>query len=63
MADLGHPGAVARVAPGADQAAVWEMRKAGLNIVMSMKGDAKPVSFVEDLRPSPSTTCPTTPRA
>ena len=48
MADLGHPGAVARVAPGADQAAVWEMRKAGLNIVMSMKGDAKPVSFVED---------------
>ena len=24
------------------------MRKAGLNIMMSMKGDGKPVSFIED---------------
>ena len=48
MADLGHPGAVTRVLDAAGQAAVWEMRKAGLNIVMSMKGDGKPVSFVED---------------
>ena len=30
------------------QKAVWEVRKAGLNIMMSMKGDGKPVSFVED---------------
>jgi Fe-S oxidoreductase len=27
---------------------VWEVRKAGLNIMMSMKGDGKPVSFIED---------------
>src|SRR6185369_7489324 len=30
------------------QAALWEVRKAGLNIMMSMKGDGKPVSFIED---------------
>ena len=30
------------------QAAVAEVREAGLNIMMSMKGDAKPVSFIED---------------
>jgi Fe-S oxidoreductase len=33
--------------PGFQQA-VWEVRKAGLNIMMSMKGDGKPVSFIED---------------
>ena len=27
---------------------LWEVRKAGLNIMMSMKGDGKPVSFIED---------------
>ncbi|MCC2673693.1 MAG: oxidoreductase-like protein, partial [Ramlibacter sp.] len=26
----------------------WEVRKAGLNIMMSLKGDGKPVSFIED---------------
>ena len=28
---------------------LWEVRKAGLNIMMSLKGDGKPVSFIEDL--------------
>ena len=32
----------------ATQKALWEVRKAGLNIMMSMKGDGKPVSFIED---------------
>ena len=32
----------------ADQARISEMRKSGLNIMMSMKSTAKPVSFVED---------------
>ena len=32
----------------APQRALWEVRKAGLNIMMSMKGDGKPVSFIED---------------
>jgi len=27
---------------------LWDVRKAGLNIMMSMKGDGKPVSFIED---------------
>ncbi len=27
---------------------IWEVRKAGLNIMMSMKGDGKPISFIED---------------
>ena len=47
LADLGFPGAVLRVEDNFQQA-IWEVRKAGLNIMMSMKGDAKPVSFVED---------------
>jgi FAD/FMN-containing dehydrogenase/Fe-S oxidoreductase len=31
-----------------EQAAVWSVRKAGLNIVMSMAGPRKPISFIED---------------
>src|SRR5262249_51881546 len=30
------------------QSAVWNVRKEGLNIMMSMKGGGKPVSFIED---------------
>jgi FAD/FMN-containing dehydrogenase/Fe-S oxidoreductase len=48
LADLGWPGAVVEVIDPAVQRAVWEVRKAGLNIVMSMKGEGKPVSFIED---------------
>ena len=48
MADLGFPGAVVEAVDRSFQRAVWDVRKAGLNIMMSMKGDGKPVSFVED---------------
>ena len=48
MADLGFPGAVVEAVEAGLQSAVWEVRKAGLNIMMSMKGDGKPISFVED---------------
>ncbi|HET7784466.1 MAG TPA: FAD-binding oxidoreductase, partial [Myxococcales bacterium] len=48
MADHGHPGAVARTPDPKSQAAMTAVRKAGLNIMMSMKGEGKPVSFVED---------------
>jgi FAD/FMN-containing dehydrogenase/Fe-S oxidoreductase len=48
MADLGLPGSVVEVAEPAFQREIWEVRKAGLNIMMSMKGDGKPVSFIED---------------
>jgi len=48
MADLGLPGAVVRATDRAFQADIAEVREAGLNIMMSMKGDGKPVSFIED---------------
>jgi Fe-S oxidoreductase len=48
MADLGLPGSVVRIEEPRLQSALWEVRKAGLNIMMSMKGDGKPVSFIED---------------
>ena len=48
MADLGLPGSVVEITEANVQRAVWEVRKAGLNIMMSMKGDGKPVSFIED---------------
>ena len=48
MADLGHPGAVVEAIDPMFQKAIWEVRKAGLNIMMSMKGDGKPISFIED---------------
>ena len=48
MGDLGHPGSVVKVADAAGQKAVWEVRASGLNIMMSMKSEGKPVSFIED---------------
>jgi FAD/FMN-containing dehydrogenase/Fe-S oxidoreductase len=48
MADLGLPGCVVRLEQAATQSALWEVRKAGLNIMMSLRGDGKPVSFIED---------------
>ena len=48
MGDLGLPGSVVEITDAALQRDVWEVRKAGLNIMMSMKGDGKPVSFIED---------------
>jgi FAD/FMN-containing dehydrogenase/Fe-S oxidoreductase len=48
MADHGYRDAVVEVVEPARQKSVWEVREACLNIMMSMKGDAKPVSFIED---------------
>ena len=48
MADLGLPQSVVPMPEEAPQKALWEVRKAGLNIMMSLKGDGKPVSFIED---------------
>ena len=48
MGDLGLPGSVVRMTDEAPQKSLWEVRKAGLNIMMSLKGDGKPVSFIED---------------
>jgi FAD/FMN-containing dehydrogenase/Fe-S oxidoreductase len=48
MADLGMPKSVIEITDPALQRDTWEVRKAGLNIMMSMRGDGKPVSFIED---------------
>jgi FAD/FMN-containing dehydrogenase/Fe-S oxidoreductase len=48
MGDLGLPGSVVEMVEDAAQKNLWEVRKAGLNIMMSLKGDGKPVSFIED---------------
>ena len=48
MGDLGLPGSVVEMVDDAAQKNLWEVRKAGLNIMMSLKGDGKPVSFIED---------------
>ena len=48
MGDLGLPGSVVQMPDAAEQKALWDVRKAGLNIMMSMRGDGKPVSFIED---------------
>ncbi len=48
MSDLGFPDAVVAIRDAEGQRKVWDVREACLNIMMSMKGDAKPVSFIED---------------
>jgi FAD/FMN-containing dehydrogenase/Fe-S oxidoreductase len=46
--ELGLPNAVVPLTDDPSQKALWEVRKAGLNIMMSLRGDGKPVSFIED---------------
>ena len=43
-----HRGPVIIVADPAQQANVWYVRKVGLGILMSIRGDAKPIPFIED---------------
>ena len=48
MASLGFPNAVVKLTDAAQQSEMWEVRAAGLNIMTSMRGDAKPISIIED---------------
>ena len=48
LADLGHTDALTRAEADDFQRRIWAVRKASMNVVMSMKGDRKPVSFIED---------------
>ncbi len=48
MGDLGVPDCVVKMTDTHAQKKLWDVRKAGLNIMMSMKGEGKPVSFIED---------------
>ncbi|HEV2303005.1 MAG TPA: FAD-linked oxidase C-terminal domain-containing protein, partial [Stellaceae bacterium] len=44
----GYPDSVVEAVDPAFQAAIWNVRTQGLNIMMSMKSEGKPVSFLED---------------
>ena len=48
LASLGFPQAVVKLTETAQQAEMWHVRSQGLNIMSSMRGDAKPVSIIED---------------
>lgn len=48
LAEQGMGYAFVRALTAADQANMWALRKAGLGLLMGMKGDAKPTSGVED---------------
>jgi FAD/FMN-containing dehydrogenase/Fe-S oxidoreductase len=48
MGDLGFPGGVVEATDQSFQSQIWAVRREGLNIMMSMKGDGKPISFIED---------------
>ena len=48
MAGLGFRGGLVRLTGSAAQAAMWNVRSQGLNIMTSMRGDAKPISIIED---------------
>ena len=48
MGDLGFNDAVVKALDPVFQKEIWNVRKSGLNIMMSMKGDGKPVSCIED---------------
>jgi FAD/FMN-containing dehydrogenase len=48
MERLGFTGGNVSVVDAGDQAKLWTVRSAGLNIVSSTRGDSKPVSVIED---------------
>ena len=50
-AGLGY--AMPRLISPVDQAKVWNVRKAGLGLMMNVPGDAKPLPFVEDTAVAP----------
>jgi FAD/FMN-containing dehydrogenase/Fe-S oxidoreductase len=45
---IGHAGAVTIAATPGEQGNVWFIRKSGLGLIMSERGDQKPITFVED---------------
>ena len=53
IARRGHRGAVVRVTDALGQADLWAVRKAGLNLLMSRRGDFKPVPGIEDVSVPP----------
>jgi FAD/FMN-containing dehydrogenase/Fe-S oxidoreductase len=45
---LGHNGPITLALTPQQQAQVWDVRKAGLGLLMSERSDAKPIAFIED---------------
>ena len=58
MARQGMGYACVNLLSKADQSNVWNIRKAGLGLLMSIHGDAKPLPFVEDTAVDPSKLAP-----
>jgi len=48
LKQINHRGPIKIIADQKEQANVWYVRKVGLGILMSVRGDAKPVPFIED---------------
>jgi len=48
LREIQHKEPVVIVADKVEQANVWYVRKVGLGILMSIRGDAKPIPFIED---------------
>jgi FAD/FMN-containing dehydrogenase/Fe-S oxidoreductase len=48
MGDLGLPGSVVEIIDPGLQKQIFDVRSSALNIMMSMKSEGKPVSFIED---------------
>lgn len=48
LSRLGHTGSITYANTPKEQSNVWEVRKAGLGLLLSQRGDAKPIAFVED---------------
>ena len=48
LARIDHTSSVTYAESPEDQSNVWEVRKAGLGLLMSERGDAKPIPFIED---------------
>ena len=48
LGDLELAHTFSRAISEADQADVWNVRRAGLGLLMGVKGDSKPIAFVED---------------
>ncbi len=48
LAAIKHRGPVIVISDPAEQQNVWDVRKVGLGILMSVRGDAKPIPFIED---------------
>ncbi len=53
LAAHGHRGPIVPLSDPADQANAWAVRKAGLSLLLSRRGDVKPAGFMEDVAVPP----------